>query len=128
MFTMAMRVLTAALSFLIALAATAQTPPPQPAPAAQAAAPSQQTLTDAQLDALVSPIALYPDGLLSEVLMASTYPLEIVEADRWVQSNKNLKVDQLKAGVDQQSWDDSVKSLVATPDVLDMMSAKLSWT
>ena len=106
MFTMAMRVLTAALSFLIALAATAQTPPPQPAPAAQGAAPSQQTLTDAQLDALASPIALYPE-LLSEVLMASTYPLEIVEADRWVQSNKSLKVDQLKAGVDQQSWDDS---------------------
>ena len=60
--------------------------------------------------------------------MASTYPLEVVEADRWAQSNKNLKGDQLKAAVDQQSWDDSVKSLVATPDVLDMMSTKLSWT
>jgi hypothetical protein len=125
MFTMAMRVLTIVLSFSIPLAATAQTPLPAPA---QAGAPSQQTLTDAQVDALVSPIALYPDALLSEVLMASTYPLEIVEADRWVQSNKNLKGDRLKAAVDQQSWDDSVKSLVATPDVLDMMSAKLSWT
>ena len=60
--------------------------------------------------------------------MASTYPLEIVEADRWVVANKNRKGDALKAAVDQQSWDDSVKSLVATPDVLDMMSQRLSWT
>jgi Protein of unknown function (DUF3300) len=125
MFTMAMRVLATAL--LLPFAAMAQTPPQQTPPAAQSA-PSQDMLTDAQLDALVSPIALYPDALLSEVLMASTYPLEVVEADRWAQSNKNLKGDQLKAAVDQQSWDDSVKSLVATPDVLAMMSDKLSWT
>src|SRR5271169_2268425 len=102
----------------------AQTPP-----AAQpASAPSQQLLTDGQLDALVAPIALYPDALLSEILMASTYPLEAVEADRWAKANTNLKGDALKAAVDQQSWDDSVKSLVATPSVLDMMSTKLSWT
>jgi hypothetical protein len=103
----------------------AQTPPPaaQPAPA-----PAPQLLTAAQLDALVSPIALYPDALLSEILMASTYPLEVVEADRWADANKTLKGDALKAAVDQQSWDDSVKSLTATPDVLDMMSNKLSWT
>ena len=127
MFSMAMRVLTTALSFLMPVAAMAQTPAPQP-PAAQPAATSQQTLMNAQLDALISPIALYPDALLSEILMASTYPLEIVEADRWVQGNKNLKGDLLKAAVDQQSWDNSVKSLVSTPDVLDMMSTKLSWT
>jgi hypothetical protein len=60
--------------------------------------------------------------------MASTYPLEVVEADRWLGSNKNLKGDDLKAAVDKQSWDDSVKSLAATPDVLDMMSTQLSWT
>ena len=132
MFMMVKIVLATALSFLMPLAALAQTPPQQPSPAAQPTAQpvasSQQTLTDAQLDALVSPIALYPDALLSEILMASTYPLEIVEADRWAQSNKNLKGDRLKAAVDQQSWDDSVKSLIATPDVLDMMSTKLSWT
>ena len=58
--------------------------------------------------------------------MASTYPLEVVEADRWADANKNLKGDALKAAVDQQSWDDSVKSLVATPSVLDMMSTKLT--
>src|ERR1700687_443881 len=101
---------------------------PHPVLAQPAAAPAQQLLSKAQLDALVSPIALYPDALLSEILIASTYPLEVVEADRWAQANKNLKGDALKAAADKQSWDDSVKSLTATPDVLDMMSNKLSWT
>ena len=76
----------------------------------------------------MAPIALYPDTLLSEVLMASTYPLEVVEAERWVSANKNLKGDALKAAVDKQDWDDSIKSLVATPSVLEMMSTKLDWT
>jgi Protein of unknown function (DUF3300) len=107
---------------------------PQAASAQQtAAAPpadqsQQQLLTAGQLDALVAPIALYPDALLSEVLMASTYPLEVVEADRWIDANKNLQGDALKAAVDKQSWDDSVKSLTATPSVLDMMSSKIDWT
>jgi hypothetical protein len=127
MSTITVRALAVALAVSMPLAATAQTAPP-PMQSAPAAAPSQQLLTEGQLDALVSPIALYPDALLSEVLMASTYPLEIVEADRWVGDNKNLTGDALKAAVDQQSWDDSVKSLTATPSVLDMMSTKLSWT
>lgn len=59
--------------------------------------------------------------------MASTYPLEVVEAERWVGRNKNLKGDQLKEALEKQSWDDSVKTLTATPDVLDMMSDKLDW-
>ena len=99
--------------------AQAQTPP---------AASDQQQLKAEELDALVAPIALYPDTLLAQVLMASTYPLEVVQADRWATENKALKGDQLKAAVDKQSWDDSVKSLVATPDVLSMMSSKLDWT
>jgi len=90
-------------------------------------AAGEQSLKSEQLDALVAPIALYPDNLLSLVLMASTYPLEVVQADRWMKENKNLKGDQLKAGVDKQTWDDSVKSLAATPDVLSMMSSKLDW-
>jgi hypothetical protein len=99
------------------------------APAAPAAAPSSdQLLKPEQLDALVAPIALYPDDLLSLVLMASSYPLEVVQADRWLSQNKSLKGDQLKAEVDKQGWDASVKSLVATPDVLTMMSGKLDWT
>jgi hypothetical protein len=98
----------------------------------QAAAPTapsnEQLLKPEELDALVAPIALYPDNLLSLVLMASTYPLEVVVADRWAKENKKLKGDQLKAAVDKQAWDESVKSLVATPDVLSMMSTKIDWT
>src|SRR6202046_3603418 len=125
MITLAIRVLAVALLLTVPRAASAQTPPP----AQPASAPAQQQLlNNAQLDSLLAPIALYPDALLSEVLMASTYPLEVVEADRWVGANKSLKGDALKAALDQQSWDDSVKSLTATPDVLDMMSNQLSWT
>jgi len=121
--TNALWALATALLLTLPQAAFAQTPPAQPA-----SAPAQQTLNEAQLDSLVAPIALYPDPLLAEVLMASTYPLEVVEADRWAKANKNLKGDALKTAVDQQSWEDSVKSLAATPEVLDMMSTQLSWT
>ncbi len=111
-----------ALLLVLPFAAAAQ------APAPTTAAPQAQLLKPGQLDQLVAPIALYPDPLLAEVLMASAYPLEVVQADRWLQANKNLKGDTLKAAVDQQPWDESVKSLVATPDVLAMMSDKLDWT
>ena len=124
MIKLTMKLLAVALLFAVPQAASAQTPPPsQPA-----SAPSQQLLTAGQLDALVAPIALYPDALLSEVLMASTYPLEVVEADRWANANKTLQGDALKAAIAQQNWDDSIKSLAATPDVLDLMSNKLDWT
>src|SRR6516165_1483679 len=119
---------TAVLVLAMPPAAMAQTPPPPPPQGQGAATSSDQLLSAGQLDALVAPIALYPDNLLAEILMASTYPLEVVEADRWINENKNLKGDALKAAVDQQKWDDSVKSLIATPSVLDMMSTKLSWT
>jgi hypothetical protein len=120
------------LLILLALPMTAQAQS-QASPPAQSAAPppsqsDQQLLRPEELDALVAPIALYPDALLAQILMASTYPLEVIEAERWVTANKSLKGDALKAAVDKQSWDDSVKSLVATPSVLDMMSDKLDWT
>jgi len=99
-----------------------------PTEGATAATPDQQLLKAEELDQLVAPIALYPDALLAEVLMASTYPLEVVQADRWVRENKNLKGDALKAAADKQDWDDSLKSLVATPSVLAMMNTKLDWT
>ena len=107
---------------LMPVAAMAQGTNPQPA------ASGGQTLKPEELEALVAPIALYPDTLLAEVLMASTYPLEVVQADRWANDNKSLKGDALKAAVDKQSWDDSVKALAATPSVLSMMSSKLDWT
>jgi hypothetical protein len=132
MTTMRLQAIAVAFALLLSQAALAQSPPaaPPPAPPPQASTDQSQSqlLSAGQLDALVAPIALYPDALLSEILMASTYPLEVIEADRWVNANKNLKGDALTAAVKQQSWDDSVKSLVATPDVLDMMSNKLDWT
>jgi hypothetical protein len=87
-----------------------------------------QKLSQAELDQIVAPIALYPDPLLANVMMASTYPLEVVEANRWVEANKSLKGKELKAAVDKQNWDDSVKQLAATPAVLAMMNDKLDWT
>ena len=116
------RGLTPLLLLLVSAIATAQTPS-APAPAA-----SDQLLKPEQLEALVSPIALYPDSLLSNTLMASTYPLEIVQAERWIGRNKNLSGEVLKAAVDKQGWDDSVKALIATPPVLAMMSSELDWT
>jgi hypothetical protein len=81
-----------------------------------------------ELDALVAPIALYPDALLAQVLMAATYPLDVVQAARWVKANPNLRGDQLAAALEQQNWDPSVKSLVNFPSVLQMMNDKLDWT
>jgi Protein of unknown function (DUF3300)/Chaperone of endosialidase len=92
------------------------------------AAPTQQLLKAPELDQLVAPIALHPDPLLSEILIAATYPLEVVQADRWAKTNKNLKGDALTAALAKQSWDDSVKSLVQVPTVLAMMGEQLDWT
>ncbi|MCP1850498.1 hypothetical protein J2R80_004321 [Bradyrhizobium sp. USDA 4541] len=100
-----------------------QTPSNAPAPV-----PEQPALKPAELEALVAPIALYPDTLMSNVLMASTYPLEVVHADRWMKQNKNLKGDALKAAAEKQDWDASVKALIATPSVLQMMNERLEWT
>jgi hypothetical protein len=118
----AIRFLLLAMVILAPIGATAQTASPSPA------APNAQPLKPAELDQLVAPIALYPDPLLAQVLMAAAYPLDIVQAERWLEANKNLKGDALKAAVDKQPWDDSIKSLVATPDVLQLMSSKLDWT
>jgi len=99
--------------------APAQTPPQQS---------DNPLLKPEQLEALVAPIALYPDALLANVLAASTYPLEVVEAARWAKEHGDLKGDQLKAEVGKKAWDDSIKALVSTASVLDMMNDKLDWT
>jgi len=80
-----------------------------------------------ELDQILAPVALYPDSLLAQVLMASTYPLEVVMADRWVKQNKNLSGDKLKEAADKQSWDPSVKALVPFPDLLSTMADKVDW-
>jgi hypothetical protein len=82
----------------------------------------------AQLEQLVAPIALYPDALLSQVLMASTYPLEVVQAARWAQANSGVTGKALEDAMQSQSWDPSVKALTAVPQTLQMMNDKLDWT
>jgi uncharacterized membrane protein YgcG len=94
-------------------------PPPPPSFAAQ---PSQQ------VQQLVAPIALYPDELVAQVLAASTYPSEVVQASNWVHANAALKGAQLAAAVDPQPWDPSVKALTQFPSVLDNMARNLAWT
>jgi hypothetical protein len=81
-----------------------------------------------QLATLVAPIALYPDPLLSQVLAASTYPLEIVEAQQWLQQNRNLRGQSLIEAAKQQNWDPSVQLLVAFPDVMALFSRDIRWT
>jgi hypothetical protein len=81
-----------------------------------------------ELDQMLAPIALYPDSLLAQILMAATYPLEVVQAEGWVKVNRKLKGDELNDGLDQKDWDSSVKALVPFPEVLSMMSENLEWT
>src|SRR5262245_12622966 len=121
-----MRVLTFVLALAFASAPqllhAADTAEPQ-------AAEAQPKLLDAAaLDQLVAPIALYPDTLLAQVLMAATYPLEVVQAARWQAANKKLKGDKLQQAADKQDWDASVKALVTAPNVLTMMNDQLDWT
>ena len=117
--------LTLILFIAFAPIASAQT---QPAPTPASAPAQDQLLQPGEIDALLSPIALYPDALMAQVLMAATYPLEVIQASRWLKENKGLKDDALRAALDKQGWDESVKSLAATPSVLDMMADKLDWT
>jgi uncharacterized membrane protein YgcG len=84
--------------------------------------------TPEQLEQLVAPIALYPDSLVAQILAASTFPEQVVEADRWVQSHPDLTGDVLAQAVDQQPWDPSVKALTAFPSVLGNMDKNISWT
>ena len=90
--------------------------------------PAAQTLSAAQLDPLVAPIALYPDNLIGQILIGSTYPLEVVVAARWSTANPKAKGPQLEDAMQKQTWDPSIKALAAIPQVLAMMSDKIDWT
>lgn len=130
---------------ILTTAASAQAPswPTPPAPAPQAPNPAPQAespppaqikpasrLSDGRLGQMLAAIALYPDDLLADVLMAATYPLDVVEAARWLQDPQNaaLKGDRLFAALQQQPWDPSVKSLAPFPRILRMLDANLEWT
>ena len=107
----------------------AQAPPQDTqAPEQNGQAPPYAQQTPEQLQRLVAPIALYPDSLVAQILAASTFPEEVVEADRWVQAHPDLKGEALGQAVDQQPWDPSVKALAAFPSVLGNMDKNLSWT
>lgn len=106
---------------------------PAPAQESQPAAGTEHTqpvFKPEELEQMLAPIALYPDALLAQILMAATYPLEIVQADRWVKQpeHKDLKGEQLAQALDTETWDPSVKSLAPFPQILHMMSDKLDWT
>ena len=110
-------------AMLVATTAFSQeTPPPPSYP------PPQPAFTQAELDQMLAPIALYPDQLLSQILMASTYPLEVVEAARWSRANPNLRGEDAVNAFASQPWDPSVKSLLAFPQILSMMDERLDWT
>ncbi len=113
--------LVAGVLALPALAAEEQPPPAGTAPAPKGA-PAER------LDQLVAPIALYPDPLLMQILMASTYPLEIVQAERWIKERPKLRGEELDKALEAQTWDASVESLTHFPDVLGRMSKNLDWT
>src|SRR5206468_5013457 len=112
--------LSRAVALAIVFIATLQTWP--------AKAESATTRSSAQLEQLVAPIALYPDPLLSQVLMASTYPLEVVQAARWSRDNPSVSGQALEDAMQKQTWDPSVKALTAVPQTLQMMNDKLDWT
>jgi hypothetical protein len=86
--------------------------------------------SEGRLEQLVAPIALYPDALLGQILMAAAYPLEVVDAERWRRdpANAGLQSDALAAALQNQTWDPSVKSLTAWPEVLAMMDGQIEWT
>ena len=94
----------------------------------EAKAEPAATFSKEQLEQIVAPIALYPDALLTQVMMASTYPLEIVEAARWMQKNPKITADKLDAALQKETWDPSVKSLCGFNDVLKRMNENLDWT
>ncbi|MBZ5698341.1 MAG: DUF3300 domain-containing protein [Acidobacteriia bacterium] len=103
-------------------------PAPTQAPAEAAPAPPYTQQTPEQMQQLVAPIALYPDSLVAQILAASTFPEQVVQADRWVQEHPDLKGEALGRAVDQQPWDPSVKALTAFPSVLGNMDKNISWT
>jgi hypothetical protein len=94
------------------------------------AAPTEEApkIPNDQLDSLVAPIALYPDQLLSQTLVASTYPLEIIQLQQWLEKNKNLKGKALSDAVEKQNWDPSIQAMAAIPDVVKQLGDNIAWT
>jgi uncharacterized membrane protein YgcG len=124
------RALTSLLVFVLSFAAYPQSvdAQDQPGPSEARPAPQYTQQTPEELQRLVAPIALYPDSLVAQILGASTFPEQLVDADRWVQAHPDVRGAALAQAVDQLPWDPSVKALVAFPSVLGNMDKNLSWT
>ncbi len=114
----------ASADLIQATQAPAQAAAQAPAPAAQ----ESPKIPPDQLDSLVAPIALYPDPLLAQVLAASTYPLELVQLQQWLDKNKTLKDKALADAVAKQPWDPSVQSMAGLPDVVKRLTDDIQWT
>ena len=118
------KVFACALALSLGGAALAQEPPPDAPPPDD----QQGGFSDAQIDQMLAPIALYPDPLLAQMMMAATYPFEIAQADRWLADNPGLAGDALEQALAQEPWDPSVKSLAAVPQILNWMATNPRWT
>jgi hypothetical protein len=122
------RALSLVLVTLAALIARLACAAEQAKPDATPTAAQSAKFSPAQIEQLVAPIALYPDGLAVQVLIAATYPLEVVEAARWRTKNASLKGEALDQALESRDWDPSVESLMRFPDLLQRMSDNLDWT
>ena len=122
------RILAVPLSLLVALPASIPAAYAQQPPQINAQPQAPQAFAQQDLERMLAPIALYPDALLSQVLMASTYPIEVVEAARWSRANPALRGEAAVQAVQNEDWDPSVKSLVAFPQVLQRMDENIEWT
>jgi len=118
-------------TFLAVLCAILLTPGDTLLYAQQEAAPAEQAapkIPNDQLDSLVAPIALYPDPLLSQVLVASTYPLEIIQLQQWLEKHKDLKDQALVDAVQKEDWDPSIQAMAALPDAVKQLAENIKWT
>jgi hypothetical protein len=124
------RVTVCQIAMVLFLCVNLAVPPGLMAQGAKEEAPKQEgpAFRPEEIDQMTAPIALYPDSLLAQTLAASTYPLEIVQAARFVQQNKDLKGEKLMAAAKDKDWDPSVKAMLEFPDVLRMMNEKIEWT
>ena len=120
------RIIVSSLAAILLSGAIASAQEPS-APAAPAAAPAKKTFSQTELEQILAPLALHPDALLAQILMASTYPLEVVQAARWVQANPKVTGKALEDALAKQPWDPAVKSLTAVPQVLQQMNDNLEW-
>ena len=115
------------VALMLAVSPTLAQQAPSSAAAGATVSPTAKTFSQQDLDRLLAPIALYPDPLLAQVLMASTYPLEVVEAARWAKANPKVSGKALEDAMSKQSWDPAVRSLTAVPQVLQQMNDNLDW-